>query len=155
AEHSLKPLVVWLRHRRADLQIVPILVPGAPFPRMRELADHLALALDAELAARHWTMGRDVAIAISADAIHYGPDFKHTSFGAGLDAYRQAVEKDRGLITGPLAGPLTDEKARTLFATFVDPDHPDDYRWTWCGRFSVPFGMMVLERLGRGHGGAI
>jgi len=155
AEHSLEPLVVWLRHTRPDLEIVPILVPGAPFERMRELADHLGDALAAELKARHWTLGKDVAIAVSADAIHYGPDFKQVTFGSGIDAYRKTVEKDHALLTGPLSGPVTTAKARAMFETFVDPAHPDDYRWTWCGRFSVPFGMLLMERLGRTHGGAI
>jgi AmmeMemoRadiSam system protein B len=154
AEHSLEPLVVWLRHQRPDLEIVPILVPGNRYERLRELADHLGDALLAELKARHWSMGKDVAIAISADAIHYGPDFKQETFGpGGPDSYDHAVMKDRSLLMGPLSGPITDAKIHELYQTFVDPDHPDDYRWTWCGRFSVPLGMMVLERLGRDRGG--
>jgi len=156
AEHSLEPLVVWLHHARPDLEIVPILVPGAPFDRGRELADHLGAALLEEIRARGWRLGRDVAIAISADAIHYGPDFKQTTFGAGgADAYREAIEKDHALMSGPLSGAVTVEKARDLFGTFVDPSHPDDYRWTWCGRFSVPLGMMVIERIARPSGGAV
>jgi AmmeMemoRadiSam system protein B len=156
AEHSVEPLVVWLRHARPDLEVVPILVPGAHFDRLRELADHLGAALQSELKARGWRLARDVAIAISADAIHYGPDFKQVAFGpGGLDAYQKAVEKDRTLMTGPLEGPLTIEKIRTLYGTFVDPEHPDEYRWTWCGRFSVPLGLLTLERIARGRGGAI
>lgn len=156
AEHSLEPLVVWLRHAHPEVEIVPILVPGAPFDRQRELADHLGAALAAELEARHWRMGRDVAIAISADAIHYGPDFRQTAFGAGgPEAYRAAVEKDHSLMAGPLNGPLTVDKIRTLYETFVDPEHPDIYRWTWCGRFSVPLGLLLLERVARAGGGAV
>jgi len=155
AEHSIEPLVCWLRHVRPDLEIVPIIVPAAHFERLQELADHLGAALEAELAARQWRMGRDLAIAISADAIHYGPDFKQVIYGeGGLEAYRQAVVKDRELMTGPLAGPLTLAKVRTLYGTFVDPEHPDDYRWTWCGRFSVPLGLLTLERIARAAGGA-
>ena len=155
AEHSLEPLVVWLRHARPDLEIVPILVPGNHYDRLRKLGDDLGAALLDELKARRWTMGKDVAIAISADAIHYGPDFKQVTFGAGgLDAYAQAVAKDHALLAGPLSGAITDDKIRELYQTYVDPDHPDDYRWTWCGRFSVPLGLMVLERLGRASGGA-
>jgi MEMO1 family protein len=155
AEHSLEPLVVWLRHQRPDLEIVPILVPGNRYDRLRELADDLGDALLAELKARRWTMGKDVAIAISADAIHYGPDFQQVTFGpGGPESYARAVLKDHSLLMGPLSGEITDDKIRQLYGTFVDPDKPDTYRWTWCGRFSVPLGLMVLERIGRASGGA-
>ncbi len=154
AEHSLEPLVCWLRHERPDLEIVPIIVPASPFDRLSELGEHLGAALLAEMAARHWQLGRDLAIAISADGIHYGPDFKQETFGEGLGAYVKAVEKDHALLTGPLSGALTAAKIRELYATFVDPDQPDTYRWTWCGRFSVPLGLLALERMARDSGGA-
>jgi AmmeMemoRadiSam system protein B len=155
-EHSLEPLVCWLRHIRPDVEIVPIIVPAARFERFQALADHLAAALAAELSARGWALGRDVAIAISADGIHYGPDFEQHTFGVGgVKAYEQAVAKDRGLLTGPLAGRVDDAKIRTVFGTFVDPAHPDTYRWTWCGRFSIPLGLLTLERLARPAGGAV
>jgi len=155
AEHSLEPLVCWLRHVRPDLEIVPIIVPGARFDRLQQLGDHLGDAIAAECAARGWKLGRDVAIAISADGIHYGPDFKQTRFGeGGLAAYQQAVARDHGLLTGPLSGSLTTGKIRTLYETFVDPESPDTYRWTWCGRFSVPLGLLTLERIAAKLGGA-
>jgi AmmeMemoRadiSam system protein B len=153
-EHSLEPLVCWLRHVRPDVEIVPIIVPASRFDRLEELGDHLAVALAAEMRARGWRLGRDVAIAVSADAIHYGPDFNQTTFGGGIEAYRQAVAKDHELLTGPLSGALTVPKIRTLYETFVDPETPDTYRWTWCGRFSVPLGLLILERLTREAGGA-
>jgi len=156
AEHSLEPLVCWLRHVQPDLEIVPIIVPASHFDRLQELGDHLGAALSAEMAARGWRLGRDVAIAVSADGIHYGPDFKQVVFGdGGLEPYEEATAKDRGLLTGPLQGPLTLDNIRTLYATFVDPDHPDTYRWTWCGRFSVPLGLLTLERITRDAGGAV
>jgi AmmeMemoRadiSam system protein B len=153
-EHSVEPLVCWLRHVHPDLEIVPIIVPAASFARFQALADHLGEALAAELKSRGWQLGRDVAIAISADAIHYGPDFQQLTFGVGVPAYQQATAKDRGLLTGPLSGPLDTAKIRTLYETFVDPEHPDTYRWTWCGRFSIPLGLLTLERVARDAGGA-
>jgi hypothetical protein len=34
----------------------------------------------------------------------------------------------------------------------VNPDSPADYRVTWCGRFSIPLGLVALSRLGRDLG---
>lgn len=154
-EHSLEPLVCWLRHANPNVEIVPLLVPAASFERLASLADHLGDALGAEMAARGWTLGRDVAIVISADAIHYGPDFHQHTFGeGGVRAYEQAVAKDRALLRGPLAGVLTRAKLREAYGTYVDAAHPDTYRWTWCGRFSVPLGLLTLERAARAAGGA-
>jgi len=148
SEHSLEALVFWLRHERPDLEILPVIVPEASFERFDTLARALAGAVDAAMRERHWALGRDVAVAISTDAVHYGADFHHTPFGeAGQEAYDRAVSRDVELLTGPLRGTVTAAKARTLFETFVDPAQPGTYRLTWCGRFSVPFGLLFLEQL--------
>lgn len=145
SEHSVEALVFWLRHARPDLEIVPVIVPACGFERLDALAAHLGEAVRAAAHRRGWQLGRDLAIAISTDGIHYGPDFHQTQFGeGGPDAYRDAVAKDCALLQGPLTGAVTRDKARALYETFVDPAHPDTYRWTWCGRFSVPFGMLLL-----------
>jgi MEMO1 family protein len=41
---------------------------------------------------------------------------------------------------------VTPQKVRALYETFVDPADPDTYRLSWCGRFSIPFGMLLLRR---------
>jgi len=102
---------------------------------------------------RGWELGRDVALAVSADAIHYGADFAQTRFGpGGAAALEQARALDHALMTGPLAGEVTRAKIRAAYETWVDPAEPGEYRWTWCGRFSIPFGLLVLEALGGAHG---
>ncbi|HVP39976.1 MAG TPA: AmmeMemoRadiSam system protein B [Candidatus Saccharimonadales bacterium] len=156
SEHSVEALAYWLRHCVPGVEIVPVIVPAARFERMAELGEHLGGALAEVMKAHGWKLGRDVAVAISTDAVHYGPDFKHTPFGeGGIEAYTKAVERDRALLLGPLAGPLTREKIRTLYETFVNPENPDDYRLTWCGRFALPLGLLVLERAARDAGGAV
>jgi AmmeMemoRadiSam system protein B len=155
AEHSVEAIVYWLRHARPDLEIVPVLVPAMGAERMRELAAALAGSLAGLLRARGWVLGRDLQVVISADAVHYGPDFSHTPFGAGgVDAYVRAVENDRRVLRA-LAGQVSDDRARAALATFTDPTDPGRYRLTWCGRFSVPFGLMLLHRLAAelGQGG--
>ena len=147
SEHSLEALVFWLRHERPDLQIVPIIVPEMGFPRMQQLSDRLATALAAVMNAHGWRLGRDVAIAISSDAVHYGADFGYAPYGeGGVEAYVKACENDRSLLTGPLAGPVTSAKVQQFFSTCVNPEQPSQYRLTWCGRFAIPLGMLVLER---------
>ena len=152
-EHSLEALVPWLRHERPELEIVPVLVATSRFEQLEAMAGAFAFALGEVLDERGWELGRDVGIAISADAIHYGADFQQTRFGpGGPAAYSAARELDQALLTGPLAGEVTRAKIRKAYETWVDPAHPANYRWTWCGRFSIPFGLMVLEMMGGARG---
>jgi hypothetical protein len=99
------------------------------------------------MTAHGWRLGRDVAVAISSDAVHYGADFSYTPYReGGVDAYVKACEKDRSLLTGPLAGPITAAKADEFYSTCVNPEEPSQYRLTWCGRFAIPLGMLLLDR---------
>jgi len=151
SEHSIEALVYWLQRARPGVRIVPVLAPAGPWERVLALAHAFRDALDGALAARGQALGRDVAVAISADAIHYGADFAQTRFGAaGEVAYAQATALDRALLEGPMSGPATLDKTYALYETYVVPEDPDTYRWTWCGRFSVPFGMLVLGPRARG-----
>lgn len=147
SEHSLEAIVYWLRYARPDLRIVPVIVPAMGTARMEELAGRMASALARVMTSHHWLLGRDVAVVISSDAVHYGEDFGYAPYGAGgVDVYVKACERDRALLLGPLAGAVTTAKAEGFFSTCVDPAQPSDYRLTWCGRFSIPLGMLLLER---------
>jgi AmmeMemoRadiSam system protein B len=147
AEHSIEAEVYWLRHANPSVEIVPILAPAARFERLEEIATRLGDAIAGSMKKRDWKLGADVAIVISADAVHYGPDFHQVPFGdGGIEAYTKATARDRELLTGPVAGPVTVETIRTIYGTFVDPADPDAYRVAWCGRFSIPFGMLVLRQ---------
>lgn len=153
SEHSVEAIAYWLEHQDPRVEIVSILVPAASFPRFRELADHLGKALAASMRKRGWALGRDVALVISSDGIHYGTDFGYTPYGeGGVEAYVKATARDRELLTGPLAGPVSPAKAEAFFDTVVDPAHPDTYRMPWCGRFSIPFGLLLLDATARDLG---
>ena len=147
SEHSLEALLFWLKHERPDVEFVPVIVPAMGFERMKALAARLVAALGQAAQERGWRLGRDVAVVISSDAVHYGDDFKYAPFGqGGVDAYVKAGDQDRRLLTGPLAGPVTTAKTEQFFTTCVNPEQPSEYRLTWCGRFSIPFGLLLLER---------
>ncbi len=150
SEHSVEAIVYWLKHIHPDLEIVPFLVPTMNFDRMRRLADDTADAIKTVCAQRGWVLGKDVAVVISSDATHYGPDFDYEPYGAGgIAAYEKAVGADEALLKGPLAGRIDIAKVREVFDTFCDPKNPGTYRRTWCGRYSVPFGLLLMDRLAR------
>ena len=153
SEHSVEAIAYWLKHLRPDVEIVPILVPSASFARFQDLAARLGGALGSSMKRRGWALGRDLAIVISSDGVHYGADFHYTPYGeGGAGALLQAADRDRGLLRGPLAGPVSAEKAQAFFTACVQPERPDVYRMPWCGRFSVPFGLLLLGETSRALG---
>ena len=153
SEHSIEGIAYFLQHARPDLEIVPVIVPGASFERLAQMASRLAGALAGSMRRRGWKLGEDVAIVISTDGTHYGEDFRYSPHGpGGVEALERAREHDRRLLRETLAGPLAADCARRFYSTVVDPADPDRYRVTWCGRFSVTFGMLFLDEVARQAG---
>ncbi len=105
-EHSLEALLPFLQHKQPQRTIVPILVPYMGWERIEELSDELAAAVVRVMRANDWKLGRDLAIVVSSDAVHYGPDFDHAPFGTDITAYERAVARDTRLATRYLEGPL-------------------------------------------------
>ncbi len=146
-EHSLEAIVPFLQHRNRNVTIVPILVPYAPWDRLSALTDELSAALAGILTEHEWKLGRDVAIVVSSDAVHYGPDFDHTPFGTDASGYQQAVDRDEALAREHLAGPIDPEKLSALEYKLVNQDDVRKYKLPWCGRFAVPFGVDLLGKV--------
>ena len=152
SEHSVEALVAWLKHLRKDVEILPVIVPQMRWERLEELGNRLGDALAAAAKARGLVLGRDLAVVVSADAIHYGTDFRQVPFGdGGIDAYQKATARDVAILRA-LGGPLGGTQARAFYETCVNPENPADYRVTWCGRFSIPLGLVTLARLARDLG---
>ncbi len=146
-EHSLEAIVPFLQwYRGPEVTIVPVLVPYVTWDRLEGLADDLSAALAGAIRRHGWTLGRDVAIVISSDAIHYGPDFDHAPFGTDAAAHERAVARDLELARDHLTGPLSADRLRGLFERLVDPADVHRYRVPWCGRFSVPFGLELVRK---------
>ncbi|MFZ3321036.1 MAG: AmmeMemoRadiSam system protein B [Usitatibacter sp.] len=152
-EHSIEGIAYFLKHARPDVEIVPVIIPAASFERLSEEATSLGSALAASMKKRGWQLGRDVAIVISADGTHYGEDFKFTPYGdGGVKVLDRAVEDDRKLMRETLGGMVSAEKALAFYATVVDPANPDQYRRTWCGRFSVTLGTLLVGETAKALG---
>jgi len=151
-EHSLEALLPFLQRGHPERTIVPILVPYMGWDRLTEITDRLASAVAEIMKTNGWRLGRDLAIVISSDAVHYGPDFDHAPFGTDAEAYEQAIARDTGLARDHLEGPLDPNKLHGLLDTLIDPDDLS-YRLPWCGRFSVPFGLELLRKIAADTGG--
>jgi AmmeMemoRadiSam system protein B len=144
-EHSLEAIVPFLQYRNREVSILPILVPYASWDRLSELADELSTVLAQTMEKNGWRLGRDLAIVVSSDAVHYGPDFDHAPFGTDAAGYQKAVDRDVQLAMEYLADTLEADKLAQFEYTLVDSGNVRGYKLPWCGRFSVPFGLELLR----------
>ena len=150
-EHSLEAFIPFLQYYRRDIEIVPLLVTRMPGARMGEASRLFAEALHAACEARGMKLGEDLVVLISADCVHYGDEAwggrNYAPFGVGEEGYELAVEQDMSIATECLTGAVT-EKHIADFRGCVERDDLEwPYRVTWCGVYSIPFGLGALAAL--------
>lgn len=150
-EHSVEAIVPFLQAYNRDVRIVSVLVPHMDWETLDRLASRFADALSAVMREQGLSMGRDVCVISSCDAVHYGDagwgGADYADFGTDAAGYGRAVERDVALAREYLTGPLRLDNLRGFMHACVDPEDVTDYRITWCGRFSVPFGLDVASRV--------
>jgi AmmeMemoRadiSam system protein B len=150
-EHSVEAIVPWLQAFNPDVEIVSILVPYMGWEKMDRTAGRLAEALATIMRENDWRLGEDVALVSSADAVHYGDagwgGSNFAAFGTDPDGYKKAVNRDLHLAESTLCGPVKRPQLEKFLYTCVERGDVRQYKLTWCGRFSVPFGLDVASRL--------
>lgn len=156
AEHSLEALLPWLGAAVDQPLVVPVLVSGMELGPLRERAAAFAAALAAICRERGWVPGRDLGLLISADAVHYGCDGwgaggGYAPFGCDEAGHAAARAQDVTLAEATLAGPLSDASVGAFARLVWDAASPEfqakPYRITWCGLWSIPFGLTVAADL--------
>jgi MEMO1 family protein len=150
-EHSVEAKLPFLQHANRAISFVPILIPSMSFARMRELALLLASALSAVIDEERLDWGRDIALLSSTDAVHYGDEGwggrNFAYYGADEKGYAEALKHEARIMTDCFAGELSPERIER-FTRYMLADHDHrEYKWTWCGRYSVPFGLLVAWHL--------
>jgi AmmeMemoRadiSam system protein B len=149
-EHSVEALIPFLQHFNKKVQITAILVPYMSFARLAELASRTARALAGAMEDQGLLLGQDVAILISSDSIHYGDtDWSgavYADFGVDQAGYDAAVRRDLDLIDDHLVGDISLTRLEGLYHRLLADDF-HEYEITWCGRFSIPFGVALLGQL--------
>ena len=150
-EHSLEAINPFLQKNNTHTEIIPILIPYTTFKNMDKYSDILADTLHAIIRAKKLNYGKDIAVVISNDAIHYG----NTGWGGanlapfGIDSIgnKLAKEKDLKIINQCLEGEINYSKIKIFNAFTVKENDFKAYQWTWCGRYSVPFGLLLANKL--------
>ena len=153
-EHSLEAIIPFLHKKNRTAEIIPILVPYMEYEAMDSIGHNLAKAVQEIMKARNWVYGKDVAIVISNDAVHYGDlewNGSTTMAPMGTDAAgtEKARQMDLEIIGKCLTNQLTSDKIKLFTAYTVQKEDYKEYKWVWCGRYSVPFGLSFANELNR------
>lgn len=144
-EHSIESMLPILQHFNPDVEIIPILVPYMSFARIDKIANKLAEAINSVAKENQLEWGKDFAILITTDAVHYGDEDwggkNYAPFGTDSIGYQNAIAHEHKIINNCLTGHLTQQGIQKFFEYTVNPTDYREYKWTWCGRYSIPLGL--------------
>jgi AmmeMemoRadiSam system protein B len=149
-EHSLEAITPFLHKKKRDLEIIPILVPYINYKTIDNISSDLSNAVSDVLKENNLTYGKDVAIVISNDAVHYGDDKWSRNlapYGTDSIGTLKAVNHDKRIIKDILTGTLSMEKVKSFTEETTLSEDYKEYKWVWCGRYSVPFGLAFANKL--------
>jgi AmmeMemoRadiSam system protein B len=144
-EHSIESMIPFLQYFNREISIIPILVPAMSPHKMDECGKALAGAI-IEVADKHkWEWGKDYALIVTTDAVHYGNEdwggADMAYFGCDTAGNRKALAHEQEIISNCLAGKINKENIRLFSSYTLNPDNYREYKWTWCGRYSVPVAL--------------
>ncbi|WP_300439464.1 AmmeMemoRadiSam system protein B [Christiangramia sp.] len=152
-EHSLEAILPFLQYQNKEIEIIPILVPYMKFEDMQRYSKMLSESILEIMKNKNLDYGRDLAVVISNDAIHYGSEDWAGSdlapFGTDEKGNEKAHQKDLKIIEETLKGELSQAKIKAFNSYTVQTDNYKEYKWTWCGRYSVPFGLLLANELSK------
>jgi AmmeMemoRadiSam system protein B len=146
-EHSVEAIIPFLQYYNRHVQIVSILVPAMSYQRMDTLSAYLAASLQKATVKNKLQWGKDIILIISNDAVHYGDEGwngrNFARYGADSVGYVQAAAFEKKLMQECLQDEMDNEKIRKFTQYTVKEDNFREYQWPWCGRYSVPFGLLT------------
>ncbi|MBN1633638.1 MAG: AmmeMemoRadiSam system protein B [Ignavibacteria bacterium] len=146
-EHSVEAIVPFLQYYNRNVEIISILIPYMTFDKINEISEVLAGVVFSAANKNGLQWGDDYAIIISSDAVHYGDEEwggnNYAPFGADSTGYKKAVAYEYEIINNCLTGEILLGKIKKFINYTVDENDFKKYKWNWCGRYSIPFGLMT------------
>jgi AmmeMemoRadiSam system protein B len=144
-EHSVESMIPFLQFFNRDISIIPILVPAMSPDRMEDCGKALADAIMSVARKKGWEWGRDYAIIVTTDAVHYGNEDWGGSdmafFGCDNAGNSKAREHEMEIIRNCLEGKTGRENIRLFSSYTLNQNNYKEYKWTWCGRYCVPVAL--------------
>ncbi len=149
-EHSVEAEIPWLQYFNPKVQIVSILVPYMSFDRMKAIAGPLAEAIKKATASENMQWGKDFAFVLSTDAVHYGDvgwgGQNFAFFGTSCTSYAHAKGQELEVMH-TISGYISEGMIHKFCDLTVEKNDYHKYKWTWCGRYSVPLGLLTINKL--------
>ena len=146
-EHSVEGILPFIQYYNKNVEIISILVPYNSFDNMNKMAKPLAEAIASVIKENKLIWGSDIAMVISTDAVHYGDEDwggkNFARFGTDSAGYEKAVALENEIMDTCLAEKLGKEKIKKFTEYTVKKEDYKEYNWTWCGRYSVPMGLLT------------
>ena len=153
-EHSVEAMIPFLQYFNRDVSIISILVPSMSPDRMQDCGKALAEAIRTVAKNHNWEWGKDFAVVVTTDAVHYGNEdwggLNRAYYGCDEKGNEKARKHEAGIIDSCLSGDISPDKIRLFNALTLDPGNFREYKWTWCGRYSVPVAMYTAYYLNDG-----
>lgn len=149
-EHSIESAIPFLQYHNPGIAITPVMVTAMPFEQMEKISEDLSRHIVSYIHGNQFKLGRDIFVLISADANHYGEDFDNTVFGTDDRAHRLGTALDREIIDTCLRGNMSRDRIKLLTKRLWGKTFRENSDTLWCGKFSVPFGLLTLMKIIQG-----
>lgn len=146
-EHSIEGMIPFLQYGNRDVRITPVMVTAMPYDIMNRRAQQMAAVLAEYIAQKKLRLGKDIFFLISADANHYGKDFDNAPFGEDAAAHEKGTKLDKRLIGSFLAKAVKPHDVRNLTHQLWGKDYKGFGDTLWCGKYSIPFGLLTVYHL--------
>ena len=138
-EHSIEGLLPFLQYFNSDIKITPIMVTAMSYERMEEISNQLSKIISDYVKQNNVVIGKDIIFLMSSDANHYGKDFNNIPFGEDSASHAEATRRDQRIANEYFTGNLEPVKVQKFTG--------DMKKVVWCGKFSIPFGLLTTEKV--------
>lgn len=142
-EHSIEALIPFIQHYNREIKITSIMVTAMDYDRMKDISGRLAVIISEYIEKNNLKLGSDIFFLISSDANHYGKDFNNIPYGDDQNAHTMAINNDRKIAEKCLSTEINDSSIKNLTdELWINKPAP-----VWCGKYSIPFGLMTITKI--------